>query len=59
MSAHTINLETPITLDELLDRTTRETLIDCSRDLGFELAVIDRDGKVESRPIDAEAPKAQ
>ncbi len=59
MSAHTINLETPITLDELLDRTTRETLIDCSRDLGFDLAVVDRDGKVilgAAPPETARAP---
>lgn len=40
-----INLETPITLDELLDRTTREVLLESARDLGFELHVIDRDRK--------------
>ncbi len=41
-----INLDAAISLDELLDRTTRETLTESSRELGFELVVVDRDQRV-------------
>jgi two-component system, NarL family, sensor histidine kinase BarA len=41
-----LNVDAPVTLDELLDRSSRETLAEGARDLGGELAIVDRDGKV-------------
>jgi signal transduction histidine kinase len=41
-----LNVDAPVTLDELLDRQSRETLADGARDLGAELSIVDRDGKV-------------
>src|SRR4051812_27552909 len=40
-----LNLDAPVTLDELLDRNARETLEAGGRDLGVAIAVIDRDGR--------------
>jgi signal transduction histidine kinase len=39
-----LSVDAPVTLDELLDRTARETLLFGARDLGVSLAVVDRDG---------------
>jgi two-component system sensor histidine kinase BarA len=39
-----LNVDAPVTLDELLDRNARETLAGGARDLGCDLAVVDRDG---------------
>src|SRR4051794_30826744 len=41
-----LNVDAPVTLDELLDRNARETLVSGSQDLGVALALIDRDGRV-------------
>jgi two-component system, NarL family, sensor histidine kinase BarA len=41
-----LNVDAPVTLDELLDRTARETLVGGARDLGVDLAVVDRDGRL-------------
>src|SRR3954467_5993513 len=41
-----LNVDAPVTLDELLDRIARETLGGGARDLGYDLSVVDRDGKV-------------
>jgi two-component system, NarL family, sensor histidine kinase BarA len=39
-----LNVDAPVTLDELLDRNARDTLRAGAEDLGVALAVIDRDG---------------
>jgi two-component system sensor histidine kinase BarA len=39
-----LSVDAPVTLDELLDRTARETLHLGARDLGVPLAIVDRDG---------------
>jgi signal transduction histidine kinase len=39
-----LSVDAPVTLDELLDRTARETLLLGARDLGVPLAVVDHDG---------------
>jgi len=39
-----LNVDAPVTLDELLDRNARETLVAGAQDLAVALAVIDRDG---------------
>ncbi|MGZ3428083.1 MAG: sensor histidine kinase, partial [Polyangia bacterium] len=39
-----LNVDAPVTLDELLDRNARETLVAGAQDLGVSVAVIDRDG---------------
>jgi signal transduction histidine kinase len=41
-----LNVDAPVTLDELLDRTARETLVGGAHDLGLDLSVVDRDGKL-------------
>jgi two-component system, NarL family, sensor histidine kinase BarA len=41
-----LNVDAPVTLDELLDRTARDTLRSGAEDLGVTLAVIDRDGEL-------------
>src|SRR5690242_6503836 len=41
-----LNVDAPVTLDELLDRTARETLVGGARDLGVDCAVVDRDGQL-------------
>jgi len=41
-----LNVDAPVTLDELLDRNARDTLRSGAEDLGVALAVIDRDGHV-------------
>jgi two-component system sensor histidine kinase BarA len=41
-----LNVDAPVTLDELLDRTARETLVGGARDLGIDLSVVDRDGNL-------------
>jgi len=41
-----LNVDAPVTLDELLDRNARDTLRSGAEDLGVVLAVIDRDGNV-------------
>ncbi|HWE26777.1 MAG TPA: HAMP domain-containing sensor histidine kinase [Polyangia bacterium] len=40
-----LNVDAPVTLDELLDRNARETLAAGAADLGVELTVVDRDGR--------------
>jgi two-component system, NarL family, sensor histidine kinase BarA len=40
-----LNVDAPVTLDELLDRNARETLVAGAADLGVELTVVDRDGR--------------
>ncbi len=47
-----LNVDAPVTLDELLDRNARETLLAGAADLGVELTVVDRDG----RPLFGNAP---
>ena len=39
-----LNVDAPVTLDELLDRNARETLVEAARDLGVGLSIVDRDG---------------
>ena len=39
-----LNVDAPVTLDELLDRNARETLVAGAQDLGVAIAVVDRDG---------------
>ena len=39
-----LNVDAPVTLEELLDRIARETLEGGARDLGYQLAIVDRDG---------------
>jgi signal transduction histidine kinase len=41
-----LNVDAPVTLDELLDRIARETLEGGARDLGYTLAIVDRDGNL-------------
>jgi signal transduction histidine kinase len=41
-----LNVDAPVTLDELLDRNARETLVAGAQDLAVTLAVIDRDSRV-------------
>ncbi|HEX8954284.1 MAG TPA: histidine kinase dimerization/phospho-acceptor domain-containing protein, partial [Polyangia bacterium] len=41
-----LNVDAPVTLDELLDRNARDTLRAGAADLGVALAVIDRDGQL-------------
>jgi two-component system sensor histidine kinase BarA len=41
-----LNVDAPVTLDELLDRNARETLGAGASDLGVVLAVVDRHGRV-------------
>jgi signal transduction histidine kinase len=41
-----LNVDAPVTLDELLDKNARETLEAGARDLGVELAIVDRDRRV-------------
>src|SRR5947209_15754218 len=41
-----LNVDAPVTLDELLDRNARETLVAGAQDLGVVIAVIDRDGNL-------------
>ncbi len=41
-----LNVDAPVTLDELLDRIARETLVGGANDLGITLSVVDRDGKL-------------
>ncbi len=52
MNQSALNVDAPVTLDELLDRNARETLAHGAIDLGVKLAVCDRDG----RAIAGEAP---
>jgi signal transduction histidine kinase len=40
-----LNVDAPVTLDELLDRNARDTLSEGARDLGAGLSVVDRDGR--------------
>jgi two-component system sensor histidine kinase BarA len=47
-----LNVDAPVTLDELLDRNARETLVAGAQDLGIVVAVVDRDGQL----IVGEAP---
>ncbi len=49
-----LNVDAPVTLDELLDRNARETLVAGAQDLGVTLAVIDRDGRLL---VGAEPPR--
>ncbi|HEX6835323.1 MAG TPA: HAMP domain-containing sensor histidine kinase [Polyangia bacterium] len=41
-----LNVDAPVTLDELLDRTARDTLRAGAEDLGVALAIVDRDGQL-------------
>jgi signal transduction histidine kinase len=41
-----LNVDAPVTLDELLDRIARETLVGGAQDLGVTLSVVDRDGRL-------------
>src|SRR5439155_23967305 len=41
-----LNVDAPVTLDELLDRNARETLLAGASDLGVTVAVVDRHGRV-------------
>jgi two-component system, NarL family, sensor histidine kinase BarA len=41
-----LNVDAPVTLDELLDRIARETLSGGAEDLGVSLSVVDRDGRL-------------
>jgi len=50
-----LNVDAPVTLDELLDRTARDTLRSGAEDLGVTLAVIDREGEL----IVGDAPPPQ
>jgi signal transduction histidine kinase len=50
-----LNVDAPVTLDELLDRNARETLTTGARDLGVAVSVIDRDHR---RIVGDEAPRA-
>jgi signal transduction histidine kinase len=48
-----LNVDAPVTLDELLDRNARDTLAASAADLGVAIAVTDRDGH---RILGVEAP---
>ena len=50
-----LNVDAPVTLDELLDRTARDTLRSGAEDLGVTLAVVDRQGEL----IVGDAPPPQ
>jgi signal transduction histidine kinase len=41
-----LNVDAPVTLDELLDKNARTTLVDGALDLGVAITVVDRDGKL-------------
>ena len=41
-----LNVDAPVTLDELLDRNARDTLRAGAEDLGVQLAIVDRDGRL-------------
>jgi len=41
-----LNVDAPVTLDELLDRNARDTLRAGAEDLGVTLAIVDRDGQL-------------
>jgi two-component system, NarL family, sensor histidine kinase BarA len=41
-----LNVDAPVTLDELLDKTARETLAAGCEDLGVSIGVVDRDGRL-------------
>jgi signal transduction histidine kinase len=41
-----LNVDAPVTLDELLDRIARDTLLGGARDLAYQLSVIDRNGRL-------------
>jgi signal transduction histidine kinase len=41
-----LNVDAPVTLDELLDKNARDTLGAGARDLGVQLAIVDRDQRV-------------
>jgi signal transduction histidine kinase len=45
MHESALSVDAPVTLDELLDRNARETLSAAGVDLGFGVAVLDREGK--------------
>jgi signal transduction histidine kinase len=46
MKQSALNVDAPVTLDELLDRNARDTLEQGGVDLGMPVAIIDRDGKL-------------
>ncbi len=46
MKESALNVDAPVTLDELLDRNARETLVAGGRDLGADVAVADREGRL-------------
>lgn len=48
-----LNVDAPVTLDELLDRNARDTLAASAADLGVAIAITDRDGH---RILGVEAP---
>jgi two-component system, NarL family, sensor histidine kinase BarA len=41
-----LNVDAPVTLDELLDRNARETLFAGGVELGVDLSIVDRDGRL-------------
>ncbi len=41
-----LNVDAPVTLDELLDRNARETLHAGGADLGVDLSIVDRDARL-------------
>ena len=55
MNQSALNVDAPVTLDELLDRNARETLARGAIDLGVPLAIVDTDG----RAIAGEPPPQQ
>jgi two-component system sensor histidine kinase BarA len=50
-----LNVDAPVTLDELLDRNARETLVSGAADLDVSLSIIDRDGRL----LVGDAPPAE
>jgi signal transduction histidine kinase len=51
-----LNVDAPVTLDELLDRNARETLFAGGAELGVELSIVDREGQLlvgETPPAEA------
>lgn len=55
-----LNVDAPVTLEELLDRNARETLAQGAADLGTQLAVVDREGnRLLGEPLPAEVARAR
>jgi two-component system, NarL family, sensor histidine kinase BarA len=57
-----LNVDAPVTLDELLDRNARETLFAGGTELGVALSIVDRDGRLlvgDAPPAEAAAARPE